>query len=74
MPKLDWLTRPDDEKIASNVPCRLQEAVSTTMDVYTHATPTRQRAAVERMAELVTNGDELPVWSVDSELENTCIQ
>ena len=48
--------------------------IATTMDVYTHATPAHQRAAVERMAELVTNGDELPVWSVDSELENTCIQ
>lgn len=27
MPKLDWLTRSDDEKTASNVPYRLLEAV-----------------------------------------------
>lgn len=33
--------------------------ISTTMDIYTQPTPTHQRAAVERMAQLVTNGDEL---------------
>ena len=27
MPKLDWLTRPEDEKTAANVPYRLLEAV-----------------------------------------------
>jgi adenine-specific DNA-methyltransferase len=27
MPKLEWLTRPEDEKIASHVPYRLLEAV-----------------------------------------------
>lgn len=32
--------------------------ISTTMDIYTQPTPTHQRAAVERMAQLVTNGDE----------------
>jgi len=27
MPKLDWLTRPEDERIAASVPYRLLEAV-----------------------------------------------
>lgn len=32
--------------------------ISTTMDIYTQPTPAHQREAVEKMAQLVTNGDE----------------
>lgn len=48
--------------------------IATTMDIYTHATPGHQREAVEKMAQLVTNGDESTAWTVDSELETICIQ
>lgn len=34
----------------------------TTMDIYTQPTPTHQREAVEKMSQLVTNGDELTIW------------
>lgn len=36
--------------------------ISTTMDIYTQPTPAHQREAVEKMAQLVTNGDELAIW------------
>ena len=36
--------------------------ISTTMDIYTQPTPAHQWEAVEKMAQLVTNGDELAVW------------
>ncbi len=36
--------------------------ISTTMDIYTQPTPAHQRTAVDRLAQLVTNGDELADW------------
>jgi len=36
--------------------------ISTTMDIYTQPTPAHQREAVEKMSQLVTNGDELAIW------------
>lgn len=48
--------------------------MSTTMDIYTQPTPTHQRDSVERMSQLVTNGDELVALQGEPELEALCIQ
>ena len=48
--------------------------ISTTMDIYTQPTPQHQRDAVDRLAQLVTNGDELAVWEADVPLATTQIQ
>jgi integrase len=48
--------------------------ISTTMDVYTQPTPDHQRAAVERMSQLVTNGDELAASQGGSPLGSLTIQ
>jgi integrase len=48
--------------------------MSTTMDIYTQPTPTHQRAAVERMSQLVTNGDELAALQGEPQIETLCIQ
>jgi integrase len=48
--------------------------ISTTMDIYTQPTPDHQRAAVERMSQLVTNGDELAVSHGESPLGSLIIQ
>lgn len=48
--------------------------MSTTMDIYTQLTPTHQRAAVERMSQLVMNGDELAALQGAPQLETLCIQ
>jgi len=44
------------------------------MDINTQPTPQHQRDAVERMSQLVTNGDELAVWEADEALPTTQIQ
>jgi integrase len=48
--------------------------ISTTMDIYTQPTPDHQRAAVERMPQLVMNGDELTALRGESQFETLCIQ
>ncbi len=48
--------------------------ISTTMDIYTQPTPQHQRDAVNRLSELVTNGDELPIWEPDVPLATVQIQ
>ena len=48
--------------------------ISTTMDIYTQPTPTHQREAVEKMAQLVTNGDELAIWPKQRNPQTTRIQ
>jgi integrase len=48
--------------------------ISTTMDIYTQATPQHQREAVDRLSQLVTNGDELAIWEADVGLVTTQIQ
>jgi integrase len=48
--------------------------ISTTMDIYTQPTPDHQRAAVERMSQLVTNGDELAVSHGEIPLGSLIIQ
>jgi integrase len=48
--------------------------ISTTMDIYTQPTPQHQREAVDRLAQLVTNGDELAIWEADVALVTTQIQ
>ncbi len=39
--------------------------MSTTADIYTIPLPAHQRAAVENLAQLVTNGDELALNAED---------
>lgn len=48
--------------------------IATTMDIYTHSIPSQQRKAVEKMAELVTNGDEPGALLSGSEVQTTYIQ
>jgi integrase len=48
--------------------------ISTTMDIYTQPTPQHQRDAVNRLSELVTNGDELSIWGPDAALATLQIQ
>ncbi|MBS1801485.1 MAG: site-specific integrase [Acidobacteria bacterium] len=48
--------------------------ISTTMDIYTQPTPAHQRQAVEAMAQLVTNGDELAIWPEMANPQITHIQ
>jgi integrase len=48
--------------------------ISTTMDIYTQPTPQHQREAVDRLSQLVTNGDELAIWKADVALVTTQIQ
>lgn len=48
--------------------------ISTTMDIYTQPTPAHQREAVEKMAQLVTNGDELAIWPEMQNQQTTQIQ
>jgi integrase len=48
--------------------------ISTTMDIYTQPTPQHQRDAVDRLSQLVTNGDELAIWKADVALATTQIQ
>ncbi len=48
--------------------------ISTTMDIYTQPIPDHQRAAVERMSQLVTNGDELAGSHCESPLGSLIIQ
>jgi hypothetical protein len=38
--------------------------LSTTHEIYTQPLPAHQRAAVEKLAQLVTNGDELELCAV----------
>jgi Phage integrase family len=42
--------------------------ISTTMDIYTKPTPQHERGAVDRLSDLVTNGDELSIWGPDAAL------
>ena len=48
--------------------------ISTTMDTYTQPTPQHQREAVERLSQLVTNGDELARLSTEIRTISTSIQ
>jgi integrase len=48
--------------------------ISTTMDIYTQPTPQHQREAVDRLAQLVTNGDELAIREAGVALVTTQIQ
>jgi integrase len=48
--------------------------ISTTMDIYTQPTPQHQRDAVNRLSELVTNGDELSIFGQDAALASLQIQ
>jgi integrase len=48
--------------------------IATTMDIYTQPTPAHQRKAVEKMAELVTIGDESSFWRSDSSQETVLLQ
>jgi integrase len=48
--------------------------ISTTMDIYTQPTPAHQRKAVEKLAQLVTNGDELAEWPEMLNTQTTVIQ
>lgn len=48
--------------------------ISTTMDIYTQPTPVHQREAVARMAQLVTNGDELDIRPGMATPQTTLIQ
>jgi hypothetical protein len=44
------------------------------MDIYTQPTPAHQRKAVEKLAQLVTNGDELAEWPEMLNTQTTVIQ
>jgi hypothetical protein len=44
------------------------------MDIYTQPTPVHQREAVERMSQLVTNGDELAILPEMSNEQSAHIQ
>jgi integrase len=48
--------------------------VTTTLSIYTHLIPEHQRAAVNNLGELVTNGDELGIWSGRSEANSLILQ
>jgi integrase len=48
--------------------------ISTTMDIYTQPTPAHQREAVEKMSQLVTNGDELAILAKMVTPQTTQIQ
>jgi len=48
--------------------------MSTTMDIYTQTTPDHQREAVEKLAQMVTNGDELDFLREDVQPNSLMIQ
>ncbi|WP_263368879.1 tyrosine-type recombinase/integrase [Edaphobacter bradus] len=82
-PWLSWHTlRRTHATLLSHVGASPKEAqaqlghahMSTTMDIYTQPIPSHQRAAVERLSQLVTNGDELAATQTEPPLGSLCIQ
>ena len=83
VPWLSWHTfRRTHATLLSHVGASPKEAqaqlghahMSTTMDIYTQPIPSHQRAAVERLSQLVTNGDELAATQTEPPLGSLCIQ